>query len=245
MPTKSNKKLFINKSKQVHGDKYDYSKVEYINAYTKVCIICPEHGEFWQTPASHMKGYGCLKCGQIERKKKLVEINQKKYNTDAFIKDARKIHGDKYDYSKVEYVNATTKVCIICPEHGEFWQTPNMHLNASQGCPKCAKNHSITQEEFMKAIEKSFLEKLPEGTNQDRAMDNLTVEELFDIFSSIERESDKEEQSSEQGLNSTKLERLETEQENLINVYNNSKEALEQLKENKLQHSKGKIENEK
>ena len=150
MPTKLNKKLFINKSKQVHGDKYDYSKVEYINAYTKVCIICPEHGEFWQTPASHMKGYGCLRCGQIERKKKLVEINQKKYNTDTFIKDAIKVHGYKFDYSKVEYVNATTKVCIICPEHGEFWQTPNMHLNASQGCPKCAKNHSITQEEFIK-----------------------------------------------------------------------------------------------
>ena len=123
-------KEFIEKAKQVHGDKYDYSKVEYINNHTKVCIICPKHGEFWQTPNSHLNGNGCFDCSYIERGLK------RKSSTKEFLEKAIKIHGDKYDYSKVEYVNAKTKVCIICPEHGEFWQTPNCHLNG-QGCPNC------------------------------------------------------------------------------------------------------------
>ena len=119
-------KEFIDAARKVHGDKYDYSKVEYKNQHTKVCIICPEHGEFWQQAQSHLRGNGCPKCSQRHH-----------YTTEEWIKEARKIHGDKYDYSKVEYINKSTKVCIICPEHGEFWQTPEKHVNGSQGCPKC------------------------------------------------------------------------------------------------------------
>ena len=126
---------FINKAKKIHGDKYDYSKVEYVNAKTKVCIICPEHGEFWQTPDNHLKGFGCTKC-------------------NSFIKKIKEVHNDKYNYSKVNYVDSKTKVCIICPKHGEFWQTPNAHLQG-QGCPKCSieynkKRMSLTTEEFIK-----------------------------------------------------------------------------------------------
>ena len=116
---------FIEKSKSIHGNKYDYDKVDYKNNRTKVCIICPEHGEFWQTPSSHLKGSGCPKC-----------CSNFKLTKETFIKKAREIHGDKYDYSKVDYKNTKTKVCIICPEHGEFWMTPNSHL-LNQGCPKC------------------------------------------------------------------------------------------------------------
>lgn len=61
----------------------------------------------------------------------------KKLTTEQFIEKARLVHGDKYDYSKVNYVNSTTKVCIICPKHGDFWQTPSGHINAKQGCQKC------------------------------------------------------------------------------------------------------------
>jgi protein-arginine kinase activator protein McsA len=118
---------FIKKAIEVHGDKYDYSKVEYINANTKVCIICPIHGEFWQESRNHLQGQGCPDCGGT--KKKILTNEQ-------FIKEAQKVHGDKYDYSNVEYVNRKTKVCIICPIHGEFWQTPNNHLHG-KGCPKC------------------------------------------------------------------------------------------------------------
>ena len=139
---------FIKKAREVHGNKYDYSKVQYINAHTKICIICPEHGEFWQKPNSHLSGCGCNKCG-IERARDKMLMAQ-----NEFIKRAKEIHGNKYDYSKVEYVNNRTKVCIICPIHGEFWQTPYSHLIGG-GCRKCAnkklsKERTLTTNEFIK-----------------------------------------------------------------------------------------------
>lgn len=142
MPRRLTKSEFIEKSKKIHGTKYDYSKVEYKNNSTKVCIICPEHGEFWQSPNSHMNGVGCPKCSK--------QYMDKEYFTEC----AKKIHNNKYDYSKVNYINARTKVCIICPEHGEFWQTPNGHLSGC-GCPKCgekttAEKLKMSKEEFIK-----------------------------------------------------------------------------------------------
>ena len=135
------KEEFIEKATKIHGDKYDYSKVEYVNNHTKVCIICSEHGEFWQTPHSHLCGKRCPKC-----------TKNYKYTTKEFIEKAIKIHGDKYDYSKVEYVNAQTKICIICPEHGEFWQTPHSHLEG-KGCKKCIRP-SYDTESFIKCSKK-------------------------------------------------------------------------------------------
>ena len=130
---------FIARAKVIHGDKYDYSKVEYVNSYTKVCIICPEHGEFWATPHCHLDGKGCPKCAVYKRGK---------LTTEEFIRRAKEVHGDKYDYSKVEYTHQATKVCIICPEHGEFWQKPAHHMNGN-GCPKCA-GRGMTTEAFIK-----------------------------------------------------------------------------------------------
>ncbi|MDE6285317.1 MAG: endonuclease domain-containing protein [Bacilli bacterium] len=129
------KTKFIEKAKQVHGDKYDYSKIEYKNYETKVCIICPEHGEFWQTPNSHLNGNSCPKCA-IE-----INVSRKRTTLKEFITKAIKIHGDEYDYSKVVYANAHEKVCIVCPKHGEFWQSPNMHLSQKQRCPKCRQSY--------------------------------------------------------------------------------------------------------
>ena len=145
---KYNTETFIKKAREVHGNKYDYSKVEYVNIKTKVCIICPEHGEFWQTPYQHLNGSGCSKCGYI------IRGNKNKSNINEFIKKTKEVHGDKYDYSKVEYVNDRTKVCIICPVHGEFWQTPNCHLNGS-GCPKCA-GYNKSFFEFKEEIIKKY-----------------------------------------------------------------------------------------
>ena len=120
---------FIAQARKVHGDKYDYSKVEYKNANTKVCIICPEHGKFWQTPANHLSGKGCKKC-----------IGRYYATNEEFIKDAKKVHGDKYDYSKVEYNGMFNDICIICPKHGKFYQKPIKHLEG-QGCPICKQSH--------------------------------------------------------------------------------------------------------
>ena len=109
--TKLTTEEFIKKAREVHGDKYDYSKVEYVKSKAKVTIICPEHGEFLQTPQKHLYGQGCPKCG-----------HKSELTTEEFIKKAREVHGDKYDYSNVEYVDAKTNVCIICKQHGVFWQ---------------------------------------------------------------------------------------------------------------------------
>lgn len=136
---------FINKSNIKHNYKYDYSKVKYEHSEKKVCIICPEHGEFWQTPQAHVRGYGCVKCAN---KKKTIDY--KKYSTEDFINKAKKVHEDKYDYSKTKYINAKTKVCIICKEHGEFNMLPNHHLNG-QGCPKCKGRNLEFQDIINKA----------------------------------------------------------------------------------------------
>lgn len=132
---------FIEKAKKVHGDKYDYSEVNYITCKDKVIIICPEHGEFLITPDSHLQGQGCPICRYIKSSSAIRK------NLNDVINDFKRIHGDRYDYSKVEYKNNKTKVCIICPQHGEFWQTPDNHMKG-KGCPHCAQSklESITRE---------------------------------------------------------------------------------------------------
>ncbi|MBR4730348.1 MAG: hypothetical protein IK075_08850 [Prevotella sp.] len=200
---------FIKKTKVVHGDRYDYSKVRYENTSTKICIICKKHGEFWQTPYSHLNGHGCSKCayeGERHRhfysQKEIIEklrfifgdrysyekvvfkamkvpitivCHEKDKNgvehgdfsmrpvnifsshqgcpkcyddrrsrhqrkpVEIFIEEAKKIHGDLYEYHKVEYNNTNSKVCIVCKIHGDFWQTPSNHLRG-KGCPYCSGN---------------------------------------------------------------------------------------------------------
>ena len=192
------------RSIKIHGNKYDYSKVIYIDCSLPVEIICPIHGSFFQKPQIHMKKkipHGCPKCGSIsaglktkkglktfiQEAKKLfpqydyskidfykdnkrkVEVICKKHGsffispnsllskkagckkcgteraqnktskgTEQFIKDAKKIHGTKYDYSKVKYINNRTKIKIICPKHGIFHVRPHNHLHRKSQCPKCS-----------------------------------------------------------------------------------------------------------
>lgn len=133
------KTKFIEKSKNRHGEKYDYSKVEYINSTTKVCIICKEHGEFWQTPQGHVRGQGCPKCANIKRGDTF------RSDGDTFIKRATVLHDGKYIYDKDSYINAMTKVPILCLKHGTFWMTPMNHL-LGQGCPKCSGRGLNTEE---------------------------------------------------------------------------------------------------
>ena len=135
---------FIKKANAVHKGKYDYSKVEYRHTDEKVCIICPEHGEFWQVPHNHLHGAGCPKCS-----------GNYIPTSEEFIEAAKRRFGDKYDYSKVVYKGNKRKVCIICPEHGEFWVTPNNFLNQN-GCPKCCGNYGIDLEYFIQLANKRF-----------------------------------------------------------------------------------------
>ena len=143
MPKKKTKEEFIKRAREVHGDKYDYSKVVYINNHTKVKIICPIHGEFEKCVSHHLQGQGCNTCGnnRAARKQSLTR--------DEFIKRAREVYGDFYDYSEVVYINYITKVKIICPIHGEFEVLPPNHLN-NHRCNKCAGgNYSKGQIEWL------------------------------------------------------------------------------------------------
>lgn len=153
MPKKLDNKTIIERSKKVHGDKYDYSLVKYVNSKTKVKIICPNHGMFEQIPELHYKGNGCKKCG-TERNAK-----RRRKTLDTFIADAIKIHGDKYDYSKVKYINADTKVIITCKKHGDFKQSPYCHINKKHGCIKCQYEklhnlHKKDKDEFISQAKK-------------------------------------------------------------------------------------------
>jgi predicted GIY-YIG superfamily endonuclease len=150
---KQTKQEFIDKANKVHRNKFDYSKVDYINSGTKVEIMCPEHGSFFQSPRNHIAGQGCRQCG--------LESNRQKFtkNSDKFKEQANLIHNNKYDYSKVNYVNNNTPVEIICPKHGSFFQAPGSHLSGRR-CPDCArisgaeKHTKWTKEEVYKEASK-------------------------------------------------------------------------------------------
>ncbi len=134
---------FINKAVYTHGMKYNYSKTNYINSRTKIIIICPEHGDFEQTPNAHIYSHdGCPNCnGGIP------------HSLNTFLNNANNRHGGKYDYSLVIYVNSNTKVDIICPEHGVFKQRTSDHIRG-QGCPSCAHNKNRKDKEFVQRSNK-------------------------------------------------------------------------------------------
>ena len=120
-------KSFIDAGNYIHGGRYRYDKTKYVRRDKKVIITCPVHGDFEQTPGNHLYGYGCPVCAGVN-----------KLMPDTFIAKARKVHGDKYDYSLVAGdISSHRKVTIICSEHGVFEQTPTGHLSG-KGCPKCA-----------------------------------------------------------------------------------------------------------
>lgn len=122
---------FIADAIKKHGNKYDYSHVEYKGATAFVTIICPVHGEFQQRAADHINGHGCKKC--VYEQKALQQAKP----ADTFISQANVIHKNKYDYTKIKYINSHTPITIICPIHGEFYQQPADHLGG-HGCPLCS-----------------------------------------------------------------------------------------------------------
>lgn len=142
---------FIKKAKNIHGNKYNYDLVKYVRAIDKVIITCDKHGEFLQTPHSHLANHGCPKCA-VEN-----TSNLQRCTLEQFISKSKTVHGDLYDYSLVEYVNNSTKVKIICDEHGIFEQTPNVHFGNKAGCPTCGISKN-SQNKFLKYKE-NFLER--------------------------------------------------------------------------------------
>jgi hypothetical protein len=138
---------FIQKSKIVHGEKYDYSKTDYITARKKVTIICPIHGEFEQKAMSHMIGLECKKCGYDKVSLTLSQSQEEFHTKLCNLKS-------KYDYSQVKYRASNKKIMIICPIHGRFKQLPYDHLKG-KGCPKCNTIISKSEIELQNFV-KSF-----------------------------------------------------------------------------------------
>lgn len=122
---------YIEKARNTHGDKYDYSQVRYVRSTGKVAIVCKEHGLFLQEAASHLTGIGCPLCAIASRSIKKTK------SLEEFIESAKAVHGDLFGYSKVDYKNCKDKIYITCKEHGEFLQQPSNHLSG-MGCPKCS-----------------------------------------------------------------------------------------------------------
>ncbi len=131
----------IARFKRTHGDAYDYSQVRYTKWAGKVTVICPTHGPFQAIPATHAEGAGCQKCGVLK------QADGKRASLEEFVENAKRVHGDKYDYSKAIYKTALTKLVIICPKHGEFTQSPGSHL-AGHGCPSCVSQTSTGEREI-------------------------------------------------------------------------------------------------
>ena len=134
---------FIKEAQVIHmtedgTPKYDYSKVKYKRNSDKVCIICPIHGEFWQTPHSHLMGKGCKKCATEQN------VITKKMDENEFIKRCIIKHNNFYNYSKVKYNGTNNLITIICPIHGEFQQLAGIHLHGSE-CPYCHGLYKTTE----------------------------------------------------------------------------------------------------
>ena len=126
---------FVEDAQKVHGDRFDYSEVEYVNTHKPVRIKCRQCGVvFLQEPASHLAGHGCPNCGKQQLKRRMSQ--------EAFIEKCRAVHGNQYDYSRTEYRDMRTKVLIVCPRHGEFWQRAQSHI-LGNGCPKCKREKHI------------------------------------------------------------------------------------------------------
>jgi hypothetical protein len=130
--------LFIKRARLKHGNKYDYSSTVYKNKRTKVTIICPIHGKFKQYSWLHISGSECPKCGSINGHNKLRK------STKSFIMQAKKTHGDRYDYSEAQYVDCRTKVKIICKKHGVFIQRPSNHVHGAN-CPSCTESKNVAK----------------------------------------------------------------------------------------------------
>lgn len=120
---------FIEKAKEIHGDKYSYTKSEYVKSNVKVCITCNSCGYvFWQTPNDHLNGKGCPSCS-----------HKLPLNRERFVELAIQTHGNKYSYERTICDGWKKKVIITCPIHGDFLQSPSNHISNKHGCPQCAK----------------------------------------------------------------------------------------------------------
>lgn len=165
---------FIEKARDVHSLKYDYSKSNYTGRHNKLIITCPIHGDFEQEAGSHLSGCGCPKCANEHKN------DYKKLSTEDFIERAKEVHGNKYDYSKVDYKSLESKVTIICPIHGEFEQRADSHLFQKSGCPKC--NQSKGERDIENYLIKNNIKYKSQYSIQIDQLINLSGHAYIDFY---------------------------------------------------------------
>lgn len=153
MPLRKTTSSLIQEFKKKHGDKYDYSQVEYKGCCEYIKIVCKKHGVFEQNPSTHLYGKGCPACG-IQS-----SIENRRSNTDKYIKKVNLKHNNFFNYDKLEYKTALNKVIVTCPIHGDFEILANSHLNGT-GCKSCYKDRNgFGRSQFIKSCknEKAYL----------------------------------------------------------------------------------------
>ena len=160
MAKKLTQEQYIAQATATHGDLYDYSELVFTNTNTKVRVICSIHGVWMARPIDHRRGDGCPAC-------KFNKIaGQKRHTVADFVEKARAIHGNEYDYSKVQYTNAVTKVEIVCKHHGSFFQTPDKHCSGTH-CPRCSTKVSKVEQQISDLLVEAGVEFTTEKTFGD------------------------------------------------------------------------------
>lgn len=178
---RSNTEEFIEKAHEIHGDKYSYEKAVYVGCTKPLVIVCPIHGEFLMSPHKHISGkQGCPECGKLARAAKRNKGAQ-------FVERAKAIHGDKYDYSLVDYKTCKDRVEIVCNECGKhFTQTPDNHLNLQRGCPFCgaesAKEKAIARLKARKGQKLGHYQKKDGTLSKQRCTTEEFLKKVFNKF---------------------------------------------------------------
>jgi len=164
------KESYIIKAKEIYGDKYDLSNIpSYFNSTEEINVICPKHGKFKRKAYLFISGkHHCSRCQNENRK----------ITTDEFIKRSKIRHGDKYDYSKVDYKGGLNEVEIVCPKHGSFLQAPYIHISGS-GCPLC---HESTGERYVSLILKEMSINFIRGKKFEDCKSELGRQLPFDFY---------------------------------------------------------------
>lgn len=172
-------KTFILKAQLVHGRRYNYSLVTYTTSSTNVTIICNEHGRYYMRPNNHLNGQGCKLCGfkyytRARTRNSMLKLRQ------VFIRKAKELYGNKYNYDEIIRFSDKECVKILCtiPSHGFFFQYPRDHLETADfgGCPKCAKT-IVTSTEESKIIDRMIA---PDGTIINPDINSYLISESYD-----------------------------------------------------------------
>ena len=152
---KLNQDTFLRRCREIHNDKFDYTKAEYINSSTKIIVTCRACNNEWTVlPGNHIgqRKSGCPQCKKIKHQKRMTDSI---LSSSEFLSRSILIHGNKFDYSKTQYINSNTKIKIVCPVHGEFKQWPQDHMNGT-GCSMCSGVKKKTTAEFISQANKIF-----------------------------------------------------------------------------------------